>query len=47
MTHHTLDMPISEAQVRALKVGDTVSAVVREALAVSIEPAPKGLFNWL
>src|SRR3954451_3959708 len=25
MTHHTLDMPIDEAQVRALRVGDTVT----------------------
>src|SRR5262249_577098 len=25
MTHHVLDMPISEAQVRALKAGDTVT----------------------
>jgi L(+)-tartrate dehydratase beta subunit len=25
MTHHTLDMPITEAQARALKVGDTVT----------------------
>ena len=25
MTHHILDMPIDEAQVRALKVGDTVT----------------------
>jgi L(+)-tartrate dehydratase beta subunit len=25
MTHHVLDMPISDAQVRALKVGDTVT----------------------
>ena len=25
MTHHTFDMPISEAQARALKVGDTVT----------------------
>ena len=25
MTHHVLDMPISEAQARALKVGDTVT----------------------
>lgn len=25
MTHHTLEMPIDEAQVRALKVGDTVT----------------------
>jgi L(+)-tartrate dehydratase beta subunit len=25
MTHHTLEMPIIEAQVRALKVGDTVT----------------------
>jgi L(+)-tartrate dehydratase beta subunit len=25
MTHHVLDMPINEAQVRALKVGDTVT----------------------
>ena len=25
MTHHVLDMPVSEAQVRALKVGDTVT----------------------
>ena len=25
MTHHVLDMPITEAQARALKVGDTVT----------------------
>jgi L(+)-tartrate dehydratase beta subunit len=25
MTHHTLDMPIAEAQARALRVGDTVT----------------------
>lgn len=25
MTHHVLEMPVSEAQVRALKVGDTVT----------------------
>jgi L(+)-tartrate dehydratase beta subunit len=25
MTHHVLDMPVSEAQVRALRVGDTVT----------------------
>ncbi len=25
MTHHVLDMPINDAQVRALKVGDTVT----------------------
>jgi L(+)-tartrate dehydratase beta subunit len=25
MTHHTLDMPISEAQARALRIGDTVT----------------------
>src|SRR5882757_6427308 len=25
MTHHVLDMPIDDAQVRALKVGDTVT----------------------
>ena len=25
MTHHVLDMPVTEAQVRALKVGDTVT----------------------
>jgi L(+)-tartrate dehydratase beta subunit len=25
MAHHTLDMPVSDAQVRALKVGDTVT----------------------
>src|SRR3954471_23805321 len=25
MTHHVLDMPIHEAQVRALRVGDTVT----------------------
>jgi len=27
-----------------LKVGDTITAVVSEALAVSIQPAPKSLF---
>ena len=25
MTHHILEMPVTEAQVRALKVGDTVT----------------------
>jgi L(+)-tartrate dehydratase beta subunit len=25
MTHHSLSMPIDEAQVRALRVGDTVT----------------------
>ena len=25
MTHHTLDTPVTEAQARALKVGDTVT----------------------
>ena len=25
MTHHVLDMPITEAQVRELRVGDTVT----------------------
>jgi L(+)-tartrate dehydratase beta subunit len=25
MTHHVLDMPITEAQARALKVGDSVT----------------------
>ena len=25
MTHHALDMPVSEAQVRALRIGDTVT----------------------
>jgi len=27
-----------------LKVGDTITAVVNEELAVSIQPAPKSLF---
>ena len=25
MTHHVLDMPVGEAQVRALRIGDTVT----------------------
>jgi len=45
-TMHVTD-PARAAALSSLKVGDTVTAVVSEALAVSIEPAPKGLFSWL
>jgi hypothetical protein len=43
---YTIDVtdPARIAMLGSLKVGDTVSAVVSEALAVSIEPAPKGWF---
>jgi Cu/Ag efflux protein CusF len=34
------------AMLVTLKVGDTVTAVISEALAVSIEPAPQGWFRW-
>jgi Cu/Ag efflux protein CusF len=45
-TLHVTD-PARIALLGTLKVGDTVTAVVSEALAVSIEPAPKNWFNWL
>jgi Cu/Ag efflux protein CusF len=45
-TLHVSD-PARAAALSTLKVGDTVTAVVSEALAVSIEPAPKSLFSWL
>lgn len=32
------------AMLPKLKVGDTITAVISQALAVSIDPAPKGLF---
>lgn len=36
--------PERQAALPKLKVGDTVTAVISEALAVSIQPATKGLF---
>jgi hypothetical protein len=42
-TMHVTD-PARVAMLSTLKVGDTVSAVTSEALAVSIEPAPKSWF---
>jgi hypothetical protein len=43
---YTIDVtdPARIAMLPSLKVGDTVTAVVSEALAVSIDPAPKGWF---
>jgi Cu/Ag efflux protein CusF len=43
---YTLDVtdPARIASLSQLKVGDTVTAVVSQALAVSIEPAPKSWF---
>jgi hypothetical protein len=40
---HTIDVtdPARQMSMSELKVGDTVTAVVSQALAVSIEPAPK------
>jgi hypothetical protein len=37
--------PARQAKLPMLKVGDTVTAVVSEALAVSVQPAKKGLFG--
>jgi ribosomal protein L14 len=36
--------PARQMAMSTLKVGDTITAVVSQALAVSIEPAPK---SWL
>jgi hypothetical protein len=43
---YTIDVtdPARIAMLNRLKVGDTVTAVVSEALAVSIEPAPRSWF---
>jgi hypothetical protein len=43
---YTIDVtdPSRIAMLGSLKVGDTVTAVISEALAVSIEPAPKTWF---
>jgi hypothetical protein len=40
---HVTD-PERQAKLPMLKVGDTITAVVSEELAVSIQPAPKSLF---
>jgi hypothetical protein len=42
-TIHVTD-PQRVAKLSSLSVGDTVTAVISEALAVSITPAPKSLF---
>jgi hypothetical protein len=42
-TVHVTD-PDRQARLPMLKVGDTITAVVSEELAVSIQPAPKSLF---
>jgi hypothetical protein len=36
--------PARIAMLSQLKVGDTITAVVSQALAVSIDPAPKSWF---
>lgn len=43
---YTIDVtdPARMAMLADLKVGDTITAVVSQVLAVSIEPAPKSLF---
>lgn len=43
---YTVDVtdPSRAAMLGSLKVGDTITAVISQALAVSIEPAPRGLF---
>ena len=43
---YTIDVtdPSRIAMLGSLKVGDTITAVVSQAVAVSIEPAPKGWF---
>ncbi len=43
---YTVDVtdPERRAKLNSLKVGDTVTAVVSETLAVSIDPAPKSFF---
>lgn len=40
----TVTEPARQAKLPLLKVGDTITAVINEALAVSIQPAKKGLF---
>ncbi|WP_448205658.1 hypothetical protein [Azospirillum sp. sgz302134] len=37
--------PERQAKLPMLKVGDTITAVISEALAVSVQPAKKGLFG--
>jgi Cu/Ag efflux protein CusF len=44
-TIHVTD-PSRAAMLGTLKVGETVTAVISETLAVSIEPAPQGWFRW-
>jgi hypothetical protein len=44
-TVHVTD-PARAAMLGTLKVGDTVTAVISETVAVSIEPAPQGWFRW-
>ncbi|HYI82206.1 MAG TPA: hypothetical protein VEX11_03225 [Acetobacteraceae bacterium] len=44
-TIHVTD-PARAAMLGTLKVGETVTAVISETLAVSIEPAPQGWFRW-
>jgi Cu/Ag efflux protein CusF len=44
-TIHVTD-PARAAMLGTLKVGDTVTAVISETVAVSIEPAPQGWFRW-
>lgn len=43
---YTIDVtdPSRQAMLRNLKVGDTITAVVSQAIAVSITPAPKSWF---
>jgi hypothetical protein len=43
---YTVDVtdPSRAAMLGSLKVGDTITAVISQALAVSIEPAPRSLF---
>ncbi|HUB45192.1 MAG TPA: hypothetical protein VMB73_09420 [Acetobacteraceae bacterium] len=43
---YTVDVtdPSRVAMLGSLKVGDTITAVISQALAVSIEPAPRGFF---
>jgi hypothetical protein len=43
---YTIDVtdPSRAAMLGSLKVGDTITAVISQALAVSIEPAPKSFF---
>lgn len=46
---YTIDVtdPARQASLSMLKVGDTITAVVSQALAVSITPAPKSWFSRL